>query len=133
MPVPQLNSHELREWLGSVQALHQRFDAYVEGAQAELQQKLDDRKGLRVLHEGEHVMLDQPKALKGTSATLSPSFKGPYVVTTKKSDKQVRLGTVAGGPPLTEFSWVSVDRLVAYPWPVGRDAVLDESPLEGWT
>ena len=69
----------------------------------------------------------------GTSATLSPSFKGPYVVTTKKSDKQVRLGTVAGGPPLTEFNWASVDRLVAYPWPVGRDAVLDESPLEGWT
>ena len=131
---PQLVvSDVIREWITSVRQIIKEYDGYRDSAIQKLQETFDAKQKEKVLQVGEVVMLDLPRALKGTSATLSPAFCGPYEVATLKSTSIAKLAQIPEGPELRETGWVSVDRLVKYPWPLDRQLVVDAAPLEGWS
>ena len=50
-----------------------------------------------------------------------------------KSVSIVKLAQIPEGPELREAGWISVNRLVRYPWPLDRQIAIDASPLEGWS
>ena len=80
VPPKLVTSEVLREWIGSAKQIIVDNYGYRDLAIRKLQKTFDEGQREKALLPRELVMLDLPRPLKGTSASLTPSFCGPYEI-----------------------------------------------------